>query len=179
MIHLAWKAFFIAPHGNWVSVNTTMFLFHNMCIYDNCWKNFLYRVKLQVPMDFCCSLSGHMRTKHSINSVPTTFLSLQNVKSFGNQNQLLRDRGRKSWDPALTSLFGGTNFPSSPLLWSPAIMLTVWWVPAVKSSLGINNPTLQRPQEAPDNRDRLHWLCRGVFHNPSMSRLFREFPPMS
>lgn len=39
----------------------------------------LYRVKLQVPMDFCCSLSGHMRTKHSINSVPITFLSLQNV----------------------------------------------------------------------------------------------------
>lgn len=127
---------------------------------------------------FCCSLSGHMRTKHSVNFVPTTFLSLQNVSHLETKTNSW-ERGRKSWDPALTSLFGGTNFPSSPLLWSPAIMLTVWWAPAVKSSLGINNRTLQTPQEAQDNRGWLHWLCRGVFYNPSTSRLFQEFPSMS
>lgn len=56
-------------------------------------------------MDFCFCLSGHIRIKHNINSVPTTFLPLQMSSHLETEPSPKRQGLGNFGDLALTSLF--------------------------------------------------------------------------
>lgn len=93
-------------------------------------------------MDFCFCLSGHIRTKHSINSVPYHFPVFTNISHLETKTKFLRDRAGNFGTKHEHPYFGGTNFPSPlPPVISSHYVYSMVGSGGGKSSLGINNQT--------------------------------------